>query len=79
MEVAIVEQPELRIAGIRHIGPYAEIGREFGRLGGILKGRLSDHFGVMVPVLAARWGWASVSSPQERPRTCGSSAWRKAS
>ena len=38
MEVTIVEQPELRIAGIRHIGPYQEIGREFGRLGGILKG-----------------------------------------
>ena len=38
MEVTIVEQPELRIAGIRHIGPYQEIGREFGRLGHILKG-----------------------------------------
>lgn len=38
MDVNIVEQPELRIAGIRHIGPYAEIGREFGRLGGLLTG-----------------------------------------
>ena len=38
MDVSIVEQPELRIAGIRHIGPYPEIGQEFGRLGGILKG-----------------------------------------
>lgn len=38
MDVNIVEQPELRVAGIRHIGPYPEIGREFGRLGGILKG-----------------------------------------
>jgi AraC family transcriptional regulator len=38
MEVSIVDQPELRIAGIRHIGPYQEIGREFGRLGGLLKG-----------------------------------------
>jgi AraC family transcriptional regulator len=38
MDVTIVEQPELRIAGIRHIGSYQEIGREFGRLGGILKG-----------------------------------------
>jgi len=38
MDVTIVEQPELRIAGIRHIGPYQDIGREFGRLGGILKG-----------------------------------------
>lgn len=38
MDVTIVTQPELRIAGIRHIGPYMEIGREFGRLGGLLKG-----------------------------------------
>jgi AraC family transcriptional regulator len=38
MAVTIVEQPDLRIAGIRHIGPYMEIGREFGRLGGLLKG-----------------------------------------
>jgi len=38
MDVTIVDQPELRIAGIRHIGPYMEIGRQFGRLGGMLKG-----------------------------------------
>lgn len=38
MDVTITERPELRIAGIRHIGPYQDIGREFGRLGGILKG-----------------------------------------
>lgn len=38
MNVQIVNQPNLRIAGIRHIGPYHEIGREFGRLGGLLKG-----------------------------------------
>jgi AraC family transcriptional regulator len=38
MEVTIVTQPDLRVAGIRHIGPYTEIGREFGRLGGQLKG-----------------------------------------
>ena len=38
MDITIVEQPELRVAGIRHIGPYMEIGREFGRLGGFLKG-----------------------------------------
>jgi AraC family transcriptional regulator len=36
MDVTIVEQPDLRIAGIRHIGPYQEIGREFARLGGLL-------------------------------------------
>jgi DNA gyrase inhibitor GyrI len=38
MDVTIIQQPELRVAGIRHIGPYMEIGREFGRLGGLLKG-----------------------------------------
>jgi AraC family transcriptional regulator len=38
MDVTIVSQPDLRIAGLRHIGPYHEIGREFGRLGGLLKG-----------------------------------------
>lgn len=38
MEVAIVEQPELRVAGLRHIGAYHEIGREFARLGGMLNG-----------------------------------------
>lgn len=38
MDVTIVNQPDLRIAGIRHIGPYQEIGRDFGRLGGLLKG-----------------------------------------
>lgn len=40
--ITIVEQPELRVAGIRHIGPYMEIGREFGRLGGLLKGPPPD-------------------------------------
>jgi AraC family transcriptional regulator len=38
MNVTIKNQPELRVAGIRHIGPYHEIGRAFGRLGGILAG-----------------------------------------
>ena len=38
MDVTIMEQPELRVAGIRHIGAYHEIGREFARLGGIIKG-----------------------------------------
>ncbi|MBY0495831.1 MAG: GyrI-like domain-containing protein [Cyanobacteria bacterium] len=38
MDVTIVNQPELRVAGIRHIGPYSEIGREFGRLGYFLNG-----------------------------------------
>jgi AraC family transcriptional regulator len=37
MNVTITQQPELRVAGIRHIGPYMEIGREFRRLGGMLK------------------------------------------
>ncbi|HTH24517.1 MAG TPA: GyrI-like domain-containing protein, partial [Vicinamibacterales bacterium] len=38
MDVTVVDRPELRIAGIRHIGPYPQIGRAFGSLGGILKG-----------------------------------------
>jgi AraC family transcriptional regulator len=38
MDVTITQQPELRVAGIRHIGPYMEIGREFGRLGALLNG-----------------------------------------
>lgn len=37
MDVTITDQPELRVAGIRHIGPYHLIGDAFGRLGGILK------------------------------------------
>lgn len=35
MKVTIRDQPELRVAGIRHIGPYHEIGRAFGRLGSL--------------------------------------------
>jgi AraC family transcriptional regulator len=35
MNVTIKDQPELRVAGIRHIGPYQEIGRAFGKLGAI--------------------------------------------
>ena len=35
MDVTIKTQPEMRVAGIRHIGPYHEIGRAFGKLGGI--------------------------------------------
>jgi AraC family transcriptional regulator len=38
MDVTIKDQPEIRIAGIRHIGPYQEIGQAFGRIGGMLKG-----------------------------------------
>ena len=38
MDITVVDRPELRIAGIRHIGPYPQIGRAFGSLGGILKG-----------------------------------------
>jgi AraC family transcriptional regulator len=36
MDVTIKSQPEVRVAGIRHIGPYHEIGRAFGRLGGMV-------------------------------------------
>lgn len=35
MNVNVRNQPELRVAGIRHIGPYHEIGRAFGRLGSV--------------------------------------------
>lgn len=35
MNVTIKDQPALRVAGIRHIGPYHEIGRAFGRVGRI--------------------------------------------
>ena len=35
MNVTVRSQPELRVAGIRHIGPYHEIGRAFGRLGSV--------------------------------------------
>jgi AraC family transcriptional regulator len=35
MDVTIKNQPDIRVAGIRHIGSYHEIGRVFGRLGGI--------------------------------------------
>lgn len=38
MTVDVVDQPEIRIAGIRHLGPYNEIGKAFGRLGGLLNG-----------------------------------------
>jgi AraC family transcriptional regulator len=38
MDVTIKQQPELRVAGIRHIGPYQNIGQAFGRIGGMLKG-----------------------------------------
>ena len=38
MDVTIKDQPELQIAGIRHIGPYQNIGHAFGRLGKILGG-----------------------------------------
>jgi AraC family transcriptional regulator len=42
MDVQIVNQPDLRIAGIRHIGPYDQIGKDFRRLGGFLKGPPPD-------------------------------------
>ena len=39
MDVTIKDQPALRIAGIRHIGPYQNIGHAFGGLGRILGGK----------------------------------------
>jgi AraC family transcriptional regulator len=38
MDVKITQRPELRIAGLRHIGPYHTIGETFRRLGGTLNG-----------------------------------------
>jgi len=35
MDVEVLDMPELRVAGIRHLGPYNRIGEAFGRLGGI--------------------------------------------
>ncbi len=32
MDPTIIEQPSLRVAGIRHIGPYTQIGQAFGQL-----------------------------------------------
>jgi len=32
-DVEIVEMPELRVAAVRHSGPYSEISRAFGQLG----------------------------------------------
>jgi len=35
MHVEIVQKPALRVASIRHIGPYMQIGEAFEKLGGI--------------------------------------------
>jgi AraC family transcriptional regulator len=35
MEAEITTQPELRVAALRHVGPYNRISEAFGRLGGI--------------------------------------------
>jgi AraC family transcriptional regulator len=35
MEVEITRMPEQRVAAVRHIGPYNQIGEAFGRLGDI--------------------------------------------
>ena len=35
MNVEISEMPDVRVAGIRHVGPYNQIGPAFGRLGAI--------------------------------------------
>jgi AraC family transcriptional regulator len=40
MDVTIIDQPEVRVAGIRHIGPYQHIGQSFAKLGGIINGTL---------------------------------------
>lgn len=40
MDVTTKDQPELRVAGVRHIGPYHEIGRTFARVGTIAGGHM---------------------------------------
>ena len=35
MDVEIKQMPEQRVAAVRHLGPYNEIGEAFGRLGAI--------------------------------------------
>ena len=42
MDVTIKDQPELRVAGVRHIGPYQEIGRTFARVGSIAGGHIGS-------------------------------------
>ncbi len=38
MQVSIEQLPSLRVACVRHVGPYLEIGQAFGRLGAIAEG-----------------------------------------
>jgi AraC family transcriptional regulator len=38
MDVTIKQQPELRVGTVRHIGPYARIGRAFERLAALMAG-----------------------------------------
>jgi AraC family transcriptional regulator len=35
MDVTITEMPEMRVATVRHVGPYNQIGQAFGRVGAI--------------------------------------------
>ena len=42
MDVTIKDQPALRVAGVRHIGPYHEIGRAFARVGSIAAGHIGS-------------------------------------
>jgi AraC family transcriptional regulator len=37
-DLEIVQQPALRVAAVRHTGPYHEIGGAFRKLDGLLKG-----------------------------------------
>jgi DNA gyrase inhibitor GyrI len=42
MDVTIKDQPALRVAGVRHIGPYHQIGRAFARVGSIASGHIDS-------------------------------------
>lgn len=50
MEVEIKDVPEMRVAAVRHFGPYHEIGRAFGELGQIAgaAGLLGEGHGQMI-------------------------------
>jgi AraC family transcriptional regulator len=51
MEVKIKDMPELRVATVRHVGPYNRISEAFARLGELANGtRLTEPGGTMLAV-----------------------------
>jgi AraC family transcriptional regulator len=49
MKSSVVVQPTLRVASVRHIGPYQEIGKAFGQLGAAAQG--ADLLGPSVEMI----------------------------